>query len=122
MHVDVHGARIEREEEHVSGLAPAVQELRVSLAHRVRHDAVAYIAAIDEEILRICPCLRRLWRTREAGERHAAGARLDGDARLGYVAAEQRRGALGERLRTQVPAGATVVAQREADCGVGERD
>jgi hypothetical protein len=51
VHVHVHAAWIDLEEQHVRGLALAVQELRIRFAHRVREQAIAHEAAIHEEVL-----------------------------------------------------------------------
>jgi hypothetical protein len=64
MHVHVHRARIDLEEEHVRRLALAVQQLRVRFAHRMGEKPVAHEAAVDEKVL---PALG-LRRSRSSGE------------------------------------------------------
>ena len=122
MDVDVDGARIEREEQHIGRLALAMQELGIGLAHRVRNHAVAHVASVDEQVLRIGARPGGVRRAREAGERHAPGAGLHSDARFGEFASEQRRGALRQRLAAHMAARAAVVLDREADRRVRERD
>src|SRR4051812_7628427 len=108
MYVDIDRARIDREEEHIGRLAVAMQQFRISLADRMRDHAVAHVAAIDEEILRIGPCLCGLRRACEARERHAAGAGLDSDGCFSHFTAEEGRSALGQGLRAHMPACAAV--------------
>ena len=110
MDVHIHRPWIERQKQEISGLPLPMQQLGIGLPHGVRNHPVAHIAAVDEEILAICARLRCLWRAGKSGERHAAGGSLHHHARFGELAAEQRRGALRDRLVTQMASGAAVVA------------
>jgi hypothetical protein len=111
VHIDVDRARVEREEQQVRRLALAMQELGIGLAHGVRDHAVADVATVDEQILRVAPRLRRLWRAGQSRQRHAAGTGFDRDARVRHFAPKHRRRALGQRLAAHVAAGAAVVLQ-----------
>jgi len=53
MHVYIDAGRIQREEQHERRMAPMEQHIRISLAYRVRHHAIAHEAAVDVEELLI---------------------------------------------------------------------
>src|SRR6266850_2302124 len=114
MHVDVDAARIDLEEQQVTGLALAVQHLRVGFARGVRQHPVAHAAAVYEEVLRLGPRLRRSC-VPEYAQR--AGLRLDRQrgvdefASQVLEAADLARGVARERERQVVAryAGAVVV-------------
>ena len=101
VHVDVHPARVELEEQHVGRLALAVQHVAVGLAHRVGEHPVAHEAAVDVEVLRVGARARRLRRAGEAVQAQRPRLRFDRQAGGEELPAEQRRGALAERLRAQ---------------------
>jgi hypothetical protein len=122
MYVDVHAAWIDLEEQQPGGLALAVQLVAVSLAHRVREHAVAHVAAVDEQVLRVGARPRGLWRAGDAVQAQAARLRLDREARLEKFATEQRSRPLTERLHAQVRRDAAVVLQGEGDVRARERD
>ena len=122
MHVDVDAARVDLEEQHVGRLALAVQQLRVGLAHRVREQPVAHVAAVDEEVLAVGALARRLRRAGAAVE--AQRARLRFDRRL-FVkklspssAAARSAGGCARRTWLTRP----LCLSSEGDAGARERD
>src|SRR5882672_887147 len=119
MHVDVDAARIDLEEQQVTGLALAVQHLRVGFARGVRQHPVAHAAAVYEEVLRLGPRLRRSC-VPEYAQR--AGLRLDRQRGVDEFAAQERSHALTQGLTAQMPAGAAIVLERERDFGARQRD
>src|SRR6266478_6075745 len=119
MHVDVDAARIDLEEQQVTGLALAVQHLRIGFACGVRKHPVAHAAAVDEEVLYLGP---RLWRSCVPEYTRRSSLRLDGERRAEEFSAEERAYSLSERLAAQVPADAAVVLERKADVRAGGRD
>src|SRR5437588_10182422 len=118
MHVDVDAARIDLEEQQVTGLALAVQHLRIGFACGVREHPVAHAPAIDEEILRFGSRLRRSC-VSEYTQR--AGLRLDRKRRLDEFTAQERSDALAQGLTAQVAAGAAIVLERKRDFGARQR-
>jgi hypothetical protein len=122
MDVDIHAARVDLEEQHVGRLAVAVQELGVGLARRVPEEAIAHETSVDEEVLRVGARARRLRRAGEAEEAQRAALRVDRDARLDELRAQDGAHPLAERLAAQVPAHPAVVLEGEGDGGLRERD
>src|SRR5882672_11195604 len=118
MHVDVDAARIDLEEQQVTGLALAVQHLRVGFARGVRQHPVAHAAAVDEEVLCLGPRLRRSC-VSEYTQR--AGLRLDRQRGVDEFA-QERSHALAQGLTAQMPAGAAIVLERERDFGARQRN
>ena len=51
VHIDIHAARIELQEQHIRRVAAVEQDIGIGLPDRVRHAAVAHRAAVDVEIL-----------------------------------------------------------------------
>ena len=122
VHVHVHAARVELEEQQVGGLALAVQLVAIGFAHRVRQHPVAHEAAVDVQVLRVGAGARRLRRARHAVEAQRPRLRVDREARIEEFASEQRRGALADGLRPQVRRYAPVVLERESHVGARQRD
>src|SRR6266513_6107194 len=119
MHVDVDAARIDREKQQVTGLALAVQHLRIGFACGVREHPVAHAPAVHEEVL----CFgSRLRRSRVPEYTQRAGLRLDRQRRLDEFTAQERSYALAQRLTAQMAAGAAIVLERKRDFGARQRD
>src|SRR5437879_8972686 len=95
MHVDVDAARIDLEEQQVTGLALAVQHLRVGFACRVRQHPVAHAAAVDEEVLHLGLRLRR---SRVPRYTRRSSLRLDRQRGVDEFAAQERSYALPQGL------------------------
>src|SRR5258708_4527315 len=119
MHIDVDAARIDLEEQQVTGLALAVQHLRVGFACGVRQYPVAHAAAVDEKILCLGPRLRRSC-VPEYAQR--TGLHLDRQRGVDEFAAQERSYALAQRLTAQMAAGAAIVLERERDFWMRQRD
>src|SRR2546422_3808073 len=119
MHVDVDAARIDLEEQQVTGLALAVQHLRIGFACGVREHPVAHAASVDEEVLHLGPRLRRSC-VPEYTRR--SSLRLDRQRGVDEFAAQERSYALLQGLAAQMAAGAAIVLERKRDFGMRQRD
>src|SRR5437762_886006 len=119
MHVDVDAAWIDLEEQQVTGLALAVQHLRIGFARGVRQHPVAHAAAVDEEVLRLGPRLRRSC-VPEYTRR--SSLRLDRQRGADEFAAQEPSYALLQGLTAQMAAGAAIVLERKRDLGARQRD
>src|SRR5690606_6443774 len=51
MHIDVDHGWVDSQEEHKSGLAVAMQDICISLAHSVCHSAILDVSSVDIQIL-----------------------------------------------------------------------
>ena len=117
-------ARIDLEEEHVGGLAIAVQHVGVGLAHRVRDDPVAHEAAVDEEVLRVARGAREAAARRRGPTRRSAPACASTSKRRRRNRRPSTRArALARRLAA---AGAAMrrplCVSEKATCGARKRD
>ena len=122
VHIHVHPARVEFEEEGVGGLPVAMQHVRIGFAHRVRQQPVAYVAAVDKEVLLVGAAARGLRRAGEPAQGQRSGLGLDGQARGGKLLAEDRRDAIAHRLDLVMRAHPAVVLQQEGHVGTRQRD
>src|SRR5471032_2647629 len=98
-----------------------MQHVSVSLAHGVREEPVANVAAVDEEILLVGAVARGLGRAGETAQRERSSFGFHGQACGRKFLAEDCRNAFAYSVRAVVGADASVVLKQERDVGPRKR-
>ena len=104
MHVHIHAGRVQFQVQHERRMAPVEQHVGISLAHRMRNDAIAHQPPVDVEILRVRLRTRRGRQAYPARQMQAGRGMIDAQA-LGWEIlahhfrhAQQRRAFIARRL------------------------
>lgn len=121
MHVHVHQLGCDLDEEHIAGLALAVQHVFVGRADGVADELVAHMAAVDPDVLLVGPRAGGLGQAGAAGQREWPGAVLEGAALGDEVLAEHVGDALLAGRGPPLVDELALMPDREADVGPRQR-
>jgi len=122
MHIHIHGARVDGQEQAQAGLAAAVQHVPVGFAQGVADHLVAHEAAIDEGVLGVLGLAGPGGVDDQAGERKGAGRDVDGTGLADEFLTKDGAYPLFQIGPGQLQAGAAVVGQGEGHVRMSQGD
>ncbi|CAB3928665.1 hypothetical protein LMG26858_06298 [Achromobacter anxifer] len=122
VHVHVHGGRVDVQEQHVGGLAVAVQHVGVGRAQGVADGAVAHVAAVHVEVLAVRAGAGGGGAGDHARQAHRADRVRQQQAVLGEFGAQHVADALRRFGGQPLALCAVMVEQAERDLRMRQRD